>query len=217
MPCKHGVTGSRPVVSTNPPANPRATKWSGCPANSRTKQNGVCEDDGPVVQLVRTPACHAGGRRFEPVLGRQKAAGVYAPSASHHASVAQSVEQWTENPRVVGSIPTGGTRRHSQVVRQRSAKPSPPVQVRVAPPLENPVVSVATGFCILKSLLFCSKIDNWPPFPRSDLPIIAIPFSCSRWYYKYKSWKGGTARILNHGDIDSLIFGDDNQEHVSDR
>ena len=25
---------------------------------------------GPVVQLVRTPACHAGGRRFEPVLGR---------------------------------------------------------------------------------------------------------------------------------------------------
>ena len=26
---------------------------------------------GPVVQLVRTPACHAGGRRFEPVPGRQ--------------------------------------------------------------------------------------------------------------------------------------------------
>ena len=47
--------------------------------------------------MVRTPACHAGGRRFEPVLGRQ------------FASVAQSVEQRTENPRVVGSIPTGGT------------------------------------------------------------------------------------------------------------
>ena len=83
------------------------------------------------------------------------------------ASVAQSVEQGTENPRVVGSIPTGGTtirgfssfgrarpcqgrgggfeprnplqkmgttktralifiRRHSQVVRQRSAKPLRP-------------------------------------------------------------------------------------------
>ena len=27
-----------------------------------------------------------------------------------YASVAQSVEQWTENPRVVGSIPTGGTK-----------------------------------------------------------------------------------------------------------
>ena len=27
--------------------------------------------DGLVVQLVRMPACHAGGRRFEPVPGRQ--------------------------------------------------------------------------------------------------------------------------------------------------
>ena len=43
------------------------------------------------------PACHAGGRRFEPVPGRQ------------FASVAQSVEQGTENPRVGGSIPPGGT------------------------------------------------------------------------------------------------------------
>ncbi len=53
---------------------------------------------GPVVQLVRTLACHARGRRFEPVPGRQKC-----------ASVAQSVEQGTENPRVDGSIPSGGT------------------------------------------------------------------------------------------------------------
>ena len=29
------------------------------------------------------------------------------------ASVAQSVEQWTENPRVVGSIQTGGTMRNT--------------------------------------------------------------------------------------------------------
>ena len=89
------------------------------------------------------------------------------------ASVAQLVEQGTENPRVVGSIPIGGTicgfssfgrarpcqgrgggfeprnplqsghenlrvrflsRRHSQAVRQRSAKPSSPVRFRVAPP-----------------------------------------------------------------------------------
>ena len=98
---------------------------------------------GLVVQLVRTLACHARGRGFEPHSGRQLC-----------ASVAQSVEQGTENPRVVGSIPTGGTtnadvahlvERHlakvevassslvtrsiflrwrlSQVVRQRSAKP----------------------------------------------------------------------------------------------
>ena len=53
---------------------------------------------GPVVQLVRTLACHARGRGFEPHPGRQS-----------FASVAQSVEQGTENPRVVGSIPTGGT------------------------------------------------------------------------------------------------------------
>ena len=30
---------------------------------------------GPVAQLVRAPACHAGGRRFEPVLGRHKCLG----------------------------------------------------------------------------------------------------------------------------------------------
>ena len=53
---------------------------------------------GLVVQLVRTPACHAGGRQFESVRGR------------HYASVAQSVEHGTENPSVGGSIPPGSTR-----------------------------------------------------------------------------------------------------------
>ena len=43
------------------------------------------------------PACHAGGRGFEPLLGRQ------------YASVAQMVEQETENLRVGGSIPPRGT------------------------------------------------------------------------------------------------------------
>ena len=52
---------------------------------------------GPVVQLVRTLACHARGQGFE------------SPSGRQFASVAQLVEQGTENPRVVGSIPTGGT------------------------------------------------------------------------------------------------------------
>ena len=109
---------------------------------------------GPVVQLVRTLACHARGQGFESPSGRQP---------KGYASVAQLVEQGIENPRVVGSIPTGGTirgfssfgrarpcqgrgggfeprnplqkraaskqcgsnnlRRHSQVVRPRSAKP----------------------------------------------------------------------------------------------
>ena len=53
---------------------------------------------GLVVQLVRTLACHARGRGFEPHPGRHL-----------FASVAQSVEQGTENPRVIGSIPIGGT------------------------------------------------------------------------------------------------------------
>ena len=51
-----------------------------------------------VAQLVRALACHARGRGFEP-----------HPSRHLYASVAQLVEQGTENPRVVGSIPTGGT------------------------------------------------------------------------------------------------------------
>ena len=46
------------------------------------------------------PACHAGGRGFEPHPDRQ------------FASVAQLVEQGTENPRVGGSIPPGGTTLH---------------------------------------------------------------------------------------------------------
>ena len=50
------------------------------------------------------PACHAGGHGFEPRLGRQ------------YAYVAQLVEQRTENPRVVGSIPTRGTINRSLLV-----------------------------------------------------------------------------------------------------
>ena len=81
LPYKQGVTGSNPVVPTK--------KY------------------GPVVQLVRTPACHAGGRRFEPDPGRHI-----------FASVAQLVEQRTENPRVAGSIPiTSSKWRDSRVAK----------------------------------------------------------------------------------------------------
>ena len=59
---------------------------------------------GPVVQLVRTLACHARGRGFESHPGRHQ---IIQPLL--YASVAQLVEQGNENPRVVGSIPTGGT------------------------------------------------------------------------------------------------------------
>ena len=65
--------------------------------------------NGPVVQLVRTLACHARGRGFEPHPGRQLNFGCKTVFALLNASVAQSVEQGTENPRVDGSIPSGGT------------------------------------------------------------------------------------------------------------
>ena len=58
---------------------------------------------GPVAQLVRALACHARGRGFEPHPDRHYIQPLL------YASVAQLVEQGTENPRVVGSIPTGGT------------------------------------------------------------------------------------------------------------
>ena len=99
--------------------------------------------------MVRAPACHAGGRRFEPDPGRsskvlrfigwsckqdccderqtfsfspqtfasqifagapfETGAGGCRDNCTGYASVAQSVEQGTENPRVIGSIPIGGT------------------------------------------------------------------------------------------------------------
>ena len=48
--------------------------------------------------VVNMPACHAGDRRFDPV-----------GTAIYVGSVAQSVEQRTENPRVGGSIPSRAT------------------------------------------------------------------------------------------------------------
>ena len=50
----------------------------------------------------RASALQAEGHRFEPCCSHQKSVTVLAP-------VAQLVEQRIENPRVVGSTPTGGT------------------------------------------------------------------------------------------------------------
>ena len=72
--------------------------------------------------MVRTLACHARGRRFEPVPGRHLLKGefrllgplgVEIPLCTlgyrkRFAQIAQLVEQWTENPRVAGSIPALG-------------------------------------------------------------------------------------------------------------
>ena len=69
LPYKQGVTGSSPVSPT------------------------IC---GLVVQLVRMPACHAGGRGFESLPGRQFNTLCWCGS---------TVEQLTCNQQVVGSIP----------------------------------------------------------------------------------------------------------------
>ena len=59
--------------------------------------------------MVRAPACHAGGRRFEPVWGRQIVLSISIKKIDF-ASVAQSVEHETENLSVGGSIPPRGTK-----------------------------------------------------------------------------------------------------------
>ena len=83
LPYKQGVTGSSPVVPTI---------------------------YGPVVQLVRTLACHARGRGFDSLPGRHFPLKADRRFIDWYGSVAQLVEQRTENPRVVGSIPTEGTK-----------------------------------------------------------------------------------------------------------
>ena len=52
--------------------------------------NNRRQDDkafGPVVQLVRTPACHVGGRGFEPLPGRHLYAGLAHLVERHLAKV----------------------------------------------------------------------------------------------------------------------------------
>ena len=67
-----------------------------------SKRRACANRFGLVVQLVRTLACHARGRGFDPHPGRHYLAVILA-------SIAQSVEQETENLRVGGSIPPRGT------------------------------------------------------------------------------------------------------------
>ena len=82
LPYKQGVIGSSPIVTT-------------------------IHTFGGVAQLVRAPACHAGGREFDPRHSRH-----FYFLLTVNAQIAQSVEQGTENPRVGGSIPPLGTTKN---------------------------------------------------------------------------------------------------------
>ena len=77
LPYKQGVTGSSPVVPTI---------------------------HGPVVQLVRTLACHARGRRFEPVPGRHFCL-CSSVGGTIFADVAHLVERHLAKVEVAGSSP----------------------------------------------------------------------------------------------------------------
>ena len=61
LPYKQGVIGSSPIVPT------KDLSESESPDYVHANCMDIC---GPVVQLVRTLACHARGRGFEPLPGR---------------------------------------------------------------------------------------------------------------------------------------------------
>ena len=81
LPYKQRVTGSSPVVPTI------IILYGYKP--------------GPVVQLVRTLACHARGRRFEPVLGRHF--NTFAEQFSACAAMAQAAEHFLGKEEVTSS------------------------------------------------------------------------------------------------------------------
>ena len=106
MPYKHGVTGSSPVVPT--------TQF------------------GAVVQLVRTPACHAGGRGFKSLPrrhffdlphGRSPAGGAsFSASPIPFAAVAQSVERILGKDEVSSSnLDSSSKGKHLEVLGFRGA------------------------------------------------------------------------------------------------
>ena len=100
LPYKQGVIGSSPIAPT-------------------------IYQDGLVVQLVRMPACHAGGRRFEPVPGRQ----VFKISYRFRKESVVGIVKWLRHrvvaPVYVGSNPTiHPTLGYRQAVRQWILIPS---------------------------------------------------------------------------------------------
>ena len=76
LPYKQGVIGSSPITPTI--------------------------KDGLVVQLVRMPACHAGGRRFEPVPGRQ----LFTKLKPNMVGIVKWLRPRVVAPVYVGSNPT---------------------------------------------------------------------------------------------------------------
>ena len=85
LPYKQRVIGSSPIVSTSAKAL-KAVCLQTSPFGRKSKF-------GPVVQLVRTLACHARGQGFE------------SPSGRHFADLAHLVERDPAKVEVAGSSP----------------------------------------------------------------------------------------------------------------
>ena len=119
----------------------------------------ACIDyNGLVVHSVRTLACHARGREFESLPGRQL---FMREWLSGRASPCQG-----ECREFESRLPLH-LRRHSQVVRQRSATPSSPVQIWVAPPFyfsRSGGTGRRTGLKILR------RLNSVPVRFRSSAP-----------------------------------------------
>ena len=105
----------------------------------------------------RASALQAEGHRFEPCCSHQ------SRRQRFYAPVAQLVEQWIENPRVVGSIPTGGTTRKTLacICGRSSSGRAPPCQgggseFEPRRPLQLPFFSGMYPEGGIQFLFFCS-------------------------------------------------------------
>ena len=125
---------------------------------------------GPVVQLVRMPPCHGGDHGFKSHSGRHFF-GWFSFFLRRHSQVVRPrtanplspVRLWVSPPNCIsgrlrglpreafgspGALRGGGSfRRHSQVVRPRTANPLSPVRLWVSPP-ENQSRSRSPGFLL---------------------------------------------------------------------
>ncbi len=141
---------------------------------------------GPVVQLVRMPACHAGGRGFEPLPGRQ----------FYISWCGSTVEQLTCNQQVGGSIPFASSKMEEFPSGQRGRTVNPlaelsVVRIHLPPPIcgSGSVVEhrlakarVASSNLVFRSKCGCSsmvelqpsKLVAWVRFPSSAPNMVGV-------------------------------------------
>ena len=98
---RRGVRGIAQLVEQRSP-KPRAEgSIPSAPAREKQRYAVSYTKDGAVVQLVRTPACHAGGRGFKSL-----------PSRHLFAAIAQSVERILGKDEVGSSnLPSSSTEK----------------------------------------------------------------------------------------------------------